>query len=514
MAYTPSLNGGRINATIGGNTAGVGSLVSTGTMTLVGGNNITLSQNANAITVSGASQSVQTVGMYATGNTTQNTSATLDARSMSLNGLGAMTVGYSGGSVQLSTPVVSSVSATGIINISSNGAVVSIGAPAFSMGMSTIGNTSGTSGTASNQVIFAGGNNVTLSQSTGVGGNTISIAAGAPAFSAGISNIGNTTGTSGTVSNQIIFAGGNNITLSQSTGAGGNTISIAGGGGFALANSQTVYSSGTASLNVAGGAMTIASSTNGASQSFNFSVPQTSSLSATGAVSISTNGGVISIGAPIATTLSRWEYPDDVFASLGVLPQGSLSIQHMYVPFNITGSAAKVGGSLSVGTSTANATGSAKMSLWMGLYTMNGSTLSLATSGSTNNAFSWQAASSVSSTSLSGVTGMRQLTVPMNVNMTPGEYWMAAVISSATTAPGASMTMYGNNQLNGAAGGAVLTPIGTNTTAARDVVLLQGVYTAATSAGPASIVGSQINNTAASIVQSANFYGAIFNATY
>ncbi len=464
MAYTPPLNGGRINATIGGNTAGVGSLVSTGTMTLVGGNNVTLSQNANAITISGASQSVQTIGMYATGNTTQNTTATLDARSVSLNGIGGISVGYSGGSVQLSTPVVSSISATGIINISSNGGTVSIGAPAFSMGMSTLGNTAGTSGTASNQVILAGGNNVTLSQSTGVGGNTISIAAG--------------------------------------------------GGGLALANSQTMYTSGTASLNVAGGAMTIASSTNGASQSFNFSVPQTSSLSATGAVSLATNGSTISIGVPIATTLSRWEYPDDVFASLGPLPQGSLSIQHMYVPFNITGSAAKIGGSLGVGTSTANATGSARMSLWMGLYTMNGSTLSLATSGSANNAFSWQAASSVSSTSLSGVTGMRQLTVPMNVNMTPGEYWLAAVVSSATTAPGASMTMYGNNQINGAAAGAVLTPIGTNTTAARDVVLFEGVYTAATAAGPNAIQGSQINNTAASIVQSANFYGAIYNATY
>jgi len=76
------------------------------------------------------------------------------------------------------------------------------------------------------------------------------------------------------------------------------------------------------------------------------------------------------------------------------------------------------------------------------------------------------------------------------------------------------MTLYGNNQINGVAGGAVLTPIGTNTTAARDVVLFEGVYTAATSAGPATIVGSQINNTAASILQSANFYNAIFNATY
>ncbi|MDQ5972115.1 MAG: hypothetical protein QG553_274, partial [Patescibacteria group bacterium] len=54
MTYTPGLNGGRINATISGNTAGAGALVSTGTMTLAGGNNITLSQAGNAITISGA----------------------------------------------------------------------------------------------------------------------------------------------------------------------------------------------------------------------------------------------------------------------------------------------------------------------------------------------------------------------------------------------------------------------------------------------------------------------------
>jgi hypothetical protein len=54
MTYIPPANGGRINATISGNTLGVGSLISTGTMVLAGGNNVTLSQNANAITISGA----------------------------------------------------------------------------------------------------------------------------------------------------------------------------------------------------------------------------------------------------------------------------------------------------------------------------------------------------------------------------------------------------------------------------------------------------------------------------
>lgn len=224
MAYTPSVNGGRINATIGGNTAGVGSLVSTGTMTMAGGNNVTLSQNGNAITFSAANQTVQTMGMYGVGNTTQNTSASLDARSMSLNGLGAMSVGYSAGSVQLSAPAVSSISATGIINISSAGNVVSIGAPAFTAGMSTIGNTSGISGTVSNQIVFAGGNNITLSQSTGVGGNTLNFVGASQSLQTqGVQTVnigGNTTGATANISSGAMsLFGGANITLSQNANA-------------------------------------------------------------------------------------------------------------------------------------------------------------------------------------------------------------------------------------------------------------------------------------------------------
>ena len=66
MAYQYPLNGGRINATVGGNTAGVGSLVSTGTLTLAGGNNITLSQNGgNGITINGPTVAAASVNFSA-----------------------------------------------------------------------------------------------------------------------------------------------------------------------------------------------------------------------------------------------------------------------------------------------------------------------------------------------------------------------------------------------------------------------------------------------------------------
>ena len=381
-------------------------------------------------------------------------------------------------------------------------------------GMSNLGNTSGTSGTVNRGVAFAGGNNVTVSQSVNASSATITIsAANQTVQTQNLHNItlaGNTAGAMAQISSGTLsLAGGNNITLSQN----GNAVTISGGaggggGGIALANSQTTYTSGTANLSVAGGALTIASTTG---QSFNFSVPQTSSLTATGGVSISTNGSTISIGAQSPATVSRFESPLG-FTALSGISQGTLSLNHVYVPFNVTGTAAKIGGSLSAATNTSATTASVNFSLWMGIYTLNGSTLSLASSGSANNGFQWS--QSASTTANTSVNSMRQMTVPMNVNMTPGEYWMAAVISSATTYTGVGFTIYGGNQYASAATGAVLTPIGSATTAARDVALFQGVYTAATAAGPTSIGGAQINNTSVAMVQRANFYNAIYNATY
>ena len=447
MTYIPPVNGGRINATISGNTAGAGALVSTGTMTLAGGNNITLSQNGNAITISG---------------------------------------GAAGGG--------------------SN-----------TWGISNLGNTSGTSGVISGsalRMVYAGGNNITLSQSINASSGTITIsAANQTVQTQNLHNVtlsGNTVGAMADISSgTLTLAGGNNITLSQN----GNAVSIigaAGGNGLGgLANSQTTYTSGTVNVLEGGGALTIASTTG---QKFNFSVPQTSSLSATGAVSISTNGSTISIGAPRPTTLSRFDSPSAVFTSLQTQSQGGLSLQHAYIPFYVTGTAMKIGGSLSGVTNTSATTASANVSLWMGIYTLNGSSLSLASSGSANNGFQWS--QSNSSTGNTSINSMRQMTVPINFNVTPGEYWIGAVISSATTYTGFSYWIYGDNLINPTAGAAVLSPIGSNTTAARDAFLFQGIYTAATSAGPSSISGGQINNTSVSNVMRANFYYAMFNATY
>ena len=50
IAYTPGAGG--VNVSLGGNTAGALTNVSSGTLFLAGGNNVTLSQNGNSITIS------------------------------------------------------------------------------------------------------------------------------------------------------------------------------------------------------------------------------------------------------------------------------------------------------------------------------------------------------------------------------------------------------------------------------------------------------------------------------
>ena len=132
-------------------------------------------------------------------------------------------------------------------------------------------------------------------------GLAISVAApGAANYSIGVSNLGNTAGSTGITGTRIVFVGTNNISLSQSTDANGATISInqtgGGGGGAMYANlSGNTAGNTTASgntLNFSGINVTLSGTNN---SQIAISAPATSSLVGAAGISISSAGSTISV---------------------------------------------------------------------------------------------------------------------------------------------------------------------------------------------------------------------------
>lgn len=459
--------------------------ISTGTIRYSNSNGISFGINGQTLTASHngiTSQTNQNLSLYVTGNSTHNSSSVLNANSLLFNGIGGASLGYSNGSIELSVPGSSSLSATGAFSISTNGGTISMGVPAYSAGISNgIGSTSGTTGFATNQLVLAGGNNITLSQSTAAGGNTLTISAasqtiqtqnlmtvngtqgnvtisaganitvgnnastitisGPAMFDAGASNTvagGTTNGNMATsLTGGLAFYAGSNIGLSQATAAGGNgSITIygangggGGGGGVNIAASNTTFTSGTVVMSNNGGALTIGS----AAQSVLFSVPATSQLTYTGAVSIATAGNVISIGAPQNGTIGNWE--PMVIGHMGALSTRTVANSSMYfyklqpqAYVSATQLQILMGLSLS---SSSNNSHAAAFTVGAGIYvSTTGSSMTLLTQSTGSYAYQY---TNTSNNSYGSLTGIRGITMAMNAVMTPGNYWLGIWQRVSTT---------------------------------------------------------------------------------
>lgn len=279
-----------------------------------------------------------------------------------------------------------------------------------SIGMSNIGNTSGTSGAASGapiRYIFAGGNNITLSQSVVGGSGTLTISAFNQTVQTqnliAASLAGNTSGVLALISSGTLsLAGGNNITLSQA----GNVVTIS-------AFNQTVesQSAGISNLGNTAGTSGIAS---GANVRFLLAGGNNVTLSQ----SVNGASGTVSIAAG-GTLGQYWPY----WGSAGSAQYGNGTVQFfpMMIPEFVTATQANFFVFNSLSTSS-NSSFAGTISVHFGIYTNNASTLSLASSGSTN--YQWTNTSDNSAASLSL---QRMITIPINVSATPGNYWGAFV---------------------------------------------------------------------------------------
>jgi hypothetical protein len=502
-----------VDMTLAGNSTSAGAgyiLISSGTMTLAGGNNITLSQIGNAVTISGAAAGgVQTAISGLANSETTYTSGTVSLSvvagnltirsttgqafqfSMSqsvqaetqtfLSGIQNSETTYTSGNVKLSelanitirsttgnqfqfsvnsqtvqTQNMVAVSATNtlyssgtvvftgsnMITVKSSGAGQTIILDATQtnqsaikgLGVSNTGNTAGNTGISTGvDWVIAGSTNITASQSTvGGGPNTIWLSVpnvgGGAAFSGGMSNLGNTAGNTGVTGTQLVLVGTNMVSLSQTTGANGATLSI-----NATQSVQTQNMFGMALSTTAGGATTgtmgtITSGTITMYAGNNITLSQSgtntvvisalasSSLSATGQISISTNASTISIGVPNPIASFYGQSGPLLMAAtqgIGASAATQTTVTAFVMPVNLGEDLAFNNLHLAVhnsfssnSTSISSVNYSYSMGASMGFYTLTGSSMSLVTSYSGSLGYTNQTAAAAANMSMTARVGM------------------------------------------------------------------------------------------------------------
>jgi len=512
ITLSGSTNAGSMTiSVIGGAGAGGGAAisagtqsVSTGTVAFSNSNNVTFGMSGSNVVTASVSQSL---GFYAIGNTTQNSSTTLAAGTLSYNALGAMTMGYSNGSIQVSAPATSSLSATGIVSLSVNGSTISIGASqsAQTVGAYAVSNTTqSSSGTLdARSLSFQGAGGVSVGYSNGsvvisggaVGGGGAAISAGTQSVSTGTvvySNSNNITfgmsgssrvtasyafnisaGTTSNNLNSISFSNGSNVSFGLNAGtltasvatsltavniSAGTTsnnvsqLSFSNGSGVSFGiNSNTITASVAAQTNQSVGLYALGNTTQNSSTtldartlsynalgamtmgysngSIQVSAPATSSLSATGMVSISANGSTISIGVP-GGTASRYDHLKFQAESISSSGQtnGSYSVQYVQVPTLVSFSRMDLPVILSLSSSGATNTAAIAVSAMAVIYTKNGSTLNPLVGASNSQTFSWAS----NTASFSNLTGPRMFSFGLGTYLTPGDYWVGVHLSTTS----------------------------------------------------------------------------------
>lgn len=521
------------NLTLAGNTAGALAHVSSGTLTLAGGNNVTLSQAGNAITISGPNTAAQTIesntlGMSNLGNTA-GTSGVVSAGqvryvlaggnnvtlSQSLDGASAtLTISAFNQTVQTqnlhnvtlagnTAGVLAHVSSGTLtlaggnnITLSQNGNAVTISGGAGGAGLG--GLAAGTQTATSGTIVFSDSNGISFGMSGSTRVTASYTVPTVPAqFSGGISG-GNTAGDTGSVTGRVLLAGGNNITLSGSTNGGSMSITVSAAN--IPAQSQESQSFGMSNLGNTSGTTGMAS---GAQVRFALAGGNNITLSqsidgASGTITISAaNAGV---GAAInrsAIEILEGDLLTHACSITGV----SYSKRPIFVPFWLDGE------NLSVKTINLWASRPAGTSLNMtygaGFYSaINSTQLSLVSS--TTNAVSLTASGQFSGVRRYEITGLSGLT------LSEGRWIMALLFSGSNNSTAvANLVLYGGQTMFGVNG--YVFP-GTNSTGATSgsehFFPFWGVYSATSDGFPASVARSEISGPGSNDVN-ADIYAVI-----
>lgn len=385
--------------------------------------------------------------------------------------LGVSTAGNTAGNTGLTqVPVV--IQATGAVTVSQATGVsqatiqisVAPGAGGVAAyGVSTGGNTLGTSGTGTGTIVIAAIGAATASQATAVGGQTVSISVQPPVLSAGVSTDGNTAGSTGLQPGSIKFVGQGLVTLSQSTNASGATVSIV-ASTFAGADVVTALgvstggnTAGTTGLRV--GSVILAG---------------VSGITLSQATGVGNSATISIVGPGAAMSASFFEKP---WGSLNNCATDSanpnVSLQRVQIGSFLSATRLDM-----VAHLTCVASQAGQWSISVAVYTRSVSTLSMASSTFSGVAFASLGASN-NSDSYNGISGTRiRSFAPATWAFTPGEYWFGvinSVVGSVATTGSVSILGDMNVSIGGVPGGN------------NDTVGGRGIFSAASGAFPASI---------------------------
>lgn len=208
--------------------------------------------------------------------------------------------------------------------------------------------------------------------------------------------------------------------------------------------------------------------------------------------------------------LQRVIYPTG-FTNGGAIGNGTLSFQYYNCAYPVTASRLDLLLNQLIATAATTATAAALYTAIGGVYQTFQSTnsagttnaISLLSAGSQTASFTW-ASNSAGNTNLS-VSAIRPVSVPVNINMLPGEYLVAFAISTTNSSVGLSTTalawslsiqaaLTNQTAVNYAEPGAA-------TAANTNLVGGWGVYSAATGALPNTAPITAINQTGAAALQ-------------
>jgi hypothetical protein len=498
--------------TLSGNTAGVSSFTGTN-FVLQGGNNVTLSAataaGAATIIISGANTVAQTVQTQAsgaiagTGFTSTTTAGTAITAAMGTNGLSmavpqfittyvndqtsgragtgftstttagtAITAALGTNGLSMAVPAYittyvaqttqtqasGAIAGTGFTSTTTAGTAVTaaLGTNGLSMAVpqfiTTYVNdlTSGRAGTGTTLAL------TNLSGTLSVNTNGVALSLNNPDdHFYGWNLVGNTAGTTSislTTEAPIYFSGGNNITLSGNS----NTIVIQGaaggaGGGVAVAAGASTVSNNTVVFSNANG------------------------------VSFGLNGSTMTASIIANNTYDGWPPYADLEMVAGQQGNGTLYIEPEHCPYYFQD---RVGVPVAY-TNASNSNGTLTLSYWVGFYTQNVSTLSLASSTSFSTNFTYQG---TTGTHWSLHSGMRLLTFPWSLTVQEQEIYIAQLSRTSTGGNNASLSQMLVSQVNSNFVGF----FGASHNTTQQYTIGQGVYSVTTSGLPNSIAFSQI----------------------